>query len=318
MGSQSCPSSKLPLLDFSMPESTKPGSSEWESLKPQVREALEEYGCFEACFDEISSELLGAVLRSTEEIFELPLESKQRNVSEKPYHGYVGQIPQLPLYESLGIDEATVTERVETFANTLWPQGNPNFSKTIESYAEKLSELEKVVRKMIAESFGIEKHIDENLNSTNYILRFSKYNGPNTDDVELGMAQHTDMNLVTILHQNQVDGLELQTKDGSWIKFQPSTPNSFIVMISESLTAWLNVRLRATCHRVMMSGNEARYSLGLYSYPKDGSIIEVPEEMVDEEHPLLFKPFNYEEFLSFYYTEAGQAAPSALRAFCGM
>ncbi|CAI0459350.1 unnamed protein product [Linum tenue] len=96
MGSQSCPS-KLPLLDFSKPESTKTGSSEWESLKSQVREALEEYGCFEACFDKISSELLTAVLRSTEEIFELPLESKLQNVSEKRYHGYVGQHAQVPL-----------------------------------------------------------------------------------------------------------------------------------------------------------------------------------------------------------------------------
>ncbi|CAI0459334.1 unnamed protein product [Linum tenue] len=316
MGSQSFP--KLPLLDFSAPESTKTGSSEWESLKSQVREALEEYGCFEACFDKIPTDLLKAVFRSMDEVFELPLESKLKNVSEKPYHGYVGQHAQVPLYESLGIDEVTVTERIEAFANTMWPQGNPSFRKTIESYAEKLSELEKTVRKMIAESFGLEKYIDEQLNSTNYLLRFSKYNGPNTPDTELGLSPHTDKNLVTILHQNQVEGLELQTKDGSWIKFQPSTPNSFIIMISESLTAWLNDRLSATCHQVMMSGNEARYSLGLFSYPKDGSLIEVPEEMVDEEHPLLFKPFYYEEFLSFYYTEAGQAAPSALRAFCGM
>ncbi|CAI0459349.1 unnamed protein product [Linum tenue] len=200
----------------------------------------------------------------------------------------------------------------------MWPRGNPSFSKTINSYAEKLSELEKAVRKMIAESFGLEKYIDEHLNSTNYLLRFSKYNRPNTPDTELGLSPHTDKSLMTILHQNQVDGLELQTKNGSWIKFKPSTPNSFIVMTSESLTGWLNGRLGATYHRVMMSGNEARYSLALFSYPKDGYVIEVPEEMVNEEHPLLFKPFYYEEFISFDYHNAGQEAPSALRAFCGV
>ncbi|CAI0459330.1 unnamed protein product [Linum tenue] len=318
MSSQSGPSSKLPLLDFSTPESTKTGSSEWESLKPQVRKALEEYGCFEACFDNIPSDLLGAVYRSTEEIFELPLASKQQNVSEKPYHGYVGHIAQVPLYESLGIDGVTVGERVEALANTMWPQGNPTFSKTIESYAEKLSELDKTVRKMIAESFGLEKYIDDHINSTSYLLRLSKYNGLNTPGSELGLAPHTDKNWMTILHQDQVEGLELQTKDGSWIKFQSSTPNSFIVMISESLGAWLNGRLGATCHRVMMYGNEARYSLGLFSFPKHGFVIEVPDQMVDEEHPLQFKPFYYEEFLSFFYTKTGQAAPCALRAFCGV
>ncbi|CAI0422551.1 unnamed protein product [Linum tenue] len=68
----------------------------------------------------------------------------------------------------------------------------------------------------------------------------------------------------------------------------------------------------------MMSGNEARYSLGLFSIPRAGYIIKAPEEVVDEEHPLVFKPFDHVEFLKFYYSEAGQRAPSALHAYCGV
>lgn len=68
----------------------------------------------------------------------------------------------------------------------------------------------------------------------------------------------------------------------------------------------------------MMSGNKARYSLGLFSIPKAGYLIIAPEEVVDEEHPLLFKPFDHVEFLQFYYTEAGQRTPSALKTYCGV
>ncbi|CAL1377835.1 unnamed protein product [Linum trigynum] len=120
-------SPKLPFLDFSKLELSSVGSSEWESLKSQVREALEEYGCFEASYDKIPSDLCNAFFGSMEEIFELPLETKLRNVSDKPYHGYIGNHPSVRLYESLGIDDVAVTEKVEAFANLMWPQGNPNF-----------------------------------------------------------------------------------------------------------------------------------------------------------------------------------------------
>jgi len=97
-----------------------------------------------------------------------------------------------------------------------------------------VSELDQIVRRMIVESLGLEKYLDEHMNSTNYLLRVMKYKGPQTTETKLGLTAHTDKNMVTILYQNQVDGLELQTKDGCWIDLKP-TPDSFIVMIGDSL-----------------------------------------------------------------------------------
>jgi hypothetical protein len=68
----------------------------------------------------------------------------------------------------------------------------------------------------------------------------------------------------------------------------------------------------------MMSGNEARYSTGLFSIPKGGHIVKAPEELVDEEHPLLFKPYDHVEFLKYYYSEKGQRDQFAMRTFCGV
>lgn len=61
-----------------------------------------------------------------------------------------------------------------------------------------------------------------------------KYKGPQTSETKLGLNSHTDKNIVTILYQNQVDGLEVQTKNGEWINVKPS-PDSFIAMIGDSL-----------------------------------------------------------------------------------
>jgi isopenicillin N synthase-like dioxygenase len=87
---------------------------------------------------------------------------------------------------------------------------------------------------MILESLGVEKYIEEHMNSTDYVLRLMKYKSPQTNDTKLGLVSHTDQNITTILYQNQVGGLEVMTKDEKWISYMPS-PNSFVVMIGDSL-----------------------------------------------------------------------------------
>ncbi|XP_059643089.1 probable 2-oxoglutarate-dependent dioxygenase AOP1 [Cornus florida] len=308
---------RLPTIDFSKLGLNPTDSVEWESVKAQVRRALEEYGCFEVLFSKIPLELRKAIFGALEELFNLPLQTKLKNSSKKPFHGYVGQYPMVPLYESMGIDDADDPEKAEGFTNLLWPEGNPTFCKTVQSFSEQVSELDQMIRKMVLESLGVEKYRDEHLESTNYLLRVMKYEGPQTSETKLGLNAHTDKNIVTILYQNQVEGLEVQTRDGQWINVNPS-PDSFIAMIGDSLYAWANGRLHSPYHRVMMTGNETRYSVGLFSIPKAGYVIEAPEELVDEEYPLLFKPFDHVEFLGFYYTEAGQRAESALKTYCGV
>ncbi|XP_050286345.1 probable 2-oxoglutarate-dependent dioxygenase AOP1 [Quercus robur] len=314
MGSES--TLRLPVIDFSNLDQ-KVHTPEWDLVRTQVLEALQEYGCFEAFFSKVPLDLRKALLCATEELFDLPLQTKLRNISKKPYHGYVGQYPMVPLYESMGIDDSNISEKVESLSNIFWPEGNPSFSNTIQSFSERLSKLDQIVRRMILEGLDLEKYLEEHMWSTNYLLRVMKYKGPQTSETKIGLTAHTDKNIVTILYQNQVEGLEVETKDGEWINVKPS-PDSFTVMIGDSLLAWTNGRLHSPNHRVMMTGDEARYSTGLFSIPKAGYIIEAPKELVDEEHPLLFKPFDHVQFLGYYYTEAGQKAKSALRNYCGI
>ncbi|KAK6143564.1 hypothetical protein DH2020_023912 [Rehmannia glutinosa] len=126
---------------------------------------------------------------------------------------------------------------------------------------------------------------------TDYLVRFQKYDAPKSNETKLGLDSHTDKKIVvTILYGNEVKGLEVLTKDGKyWINAEPSK-NSFIVMIGESFHAWTNGRLHAPYHRVMVTGDEARLSVGLFSVPKSGYIMKAPDEMVDEDHPILLKP----------------------------
>ncbi|KAI3716306.1 hypothetical protein L6452_23544 [Arctium lappa] len=315
MGSEASP--RLPFIDFSNVDQNN--ALDWDITKSRVHQALEEFGCFEASFPNISPELQTALFDSIQQLFDLPLETKLKNQSSKPFHGYYGFLPGQPLYESMGIDDAPILEKAESFAKIFWPEGNPEFSTTIQEYSEKVSKLDQMVRRMVLESLGLEKYLVEHLNSTNYLFRVMKYRKPEADESQHGLNAHTDKNIVTIVQQNQIDGLEVQLKSGDWIKIQPSSSKSFIVMIGDSFYAWTNGRLHSPNHRVVTASREKdRYSLAMFSVTKAGRMIKAPEEVVDEQHPLLFKPYDMGEFFQFYVTEAGLRAESALKTFCGV
>ncbi|VVB16803.1 unnamed protein product [Arabis nemorensis] len=306
----------LPIIDFSN-QNLKPGEPEWDLTRAHVLKALQDYGCFEASFDEVPFELRKSMFEAIEELFDLPLETKQGNKSQKPFHGYLGQHPTVPLYESMGIDDADVAAKVNAFTEKQWPQGNKSFSTTIQSFSEKLSVLAITVRRMIMESFGLLKYMDEHLNSTNYLLRVMKYQGPGTEEPKLGLPAHMDSSMLTILYQNHVHGLEVQTKDKNWTKVKP-LQDSFIVLIGVSFYASLNGRLHPPNHRVMMTGTTTRYSLALLSVPKVGHLLSSPDELVNEEHPRLYKPYEFYEFLTFFNRDPSQNSLSALHTYCGM
>lgn len=303
---------RLPVIDFSI-EELESNAVVWESVKSQVHKALVEYGCFEAMFDKVPAELLKALFVEVKEFFDLPLETKQHGVSSKPYRGYVRPSS---IYEAIGIEDVDVHEKVESSIKAIWPQGNPSLSKNLTSFTEKLSRLDHIVRKMILESLGVGKYLDDHMNSTNYVARLIKYEGPQTNEAEVGIGEHTDKNIFTTLCQNQIDGLEVQTKSGEWIKHKPSTSNSFVVLTGDTLFAWTNGRVHTPIHRVMMTGNETRLSIGLFTVPKPEIVIKAPDELVTEEYPLLFKPFVQSEFMKFFRTS--EDVKNALKVYCGV
>ncbi|KAL6334369.1 hypothetical protein AAG906_014770 [Vitis piasezkii] len=312
MGSYS--SAKIPVVDFSK-ENLNPGSSSWSATCKDVLLALEEFGCFIAVYDKVPSELQNKLFSALEELFNLPTETKMQNAHNKPYHGYVGQHSRLPLHESIGIDNATTLEGIQSFANLMWPAGNDHFCEITREFSKIALELDHLVTKMIFESYGVGKYYDSHLEPMSYLLRVLKHKAPKVKEPNLGFARHTDKSFITVLYQNQVKGLEVETKDGEWISLELS-PSSFAVIAGDALVAWSNGRLHSPYHKVMMSGNEERYSLGLFQF--SSGMIQIPEELGDDEHPLQFKSFDHLGLLRFFHTEEGQKSKSLIKSYCGI
>ncbi|KAL3522950.1 hypothetical protein ACH5RR_015784 [Cinchona calisaya] len=309
MGSLTPP--KLLVVDFTNKEVLKPGSGSWASACKDIRRALENRGFFIPLYDEVSPELDKANFHAAAELFDLPTEVKAKNTYEKPFHGYVGQNPLIPLHEALGIDYATTHEGVQSFANLMWPKGNDSFSEISFSFAKTQAKLYEMVTKMLLESYGVAKYSDSHVDSTTYLLRFPKYRAPEMNENTKGIASYTDITFLTILYQNHIPGLEIRTRDGEWITVH-FPPKSFVVL------AGMSARVLSPAHKVTVDANrkETRYTIGLFS--SLDKIVEVPEKLVDEQNALQFKPFHHQDLINFNATNQGQRSENMLKDFCGV
>ncbi|KAF3651379.1 putative 50S ribosomal protein L6, chloroplastic-like [Capsicum annuum] len=145
----------------------------------------------------------------------------------------------------------------------------------------------------------------------------SEFRTPKAGESNVGVPPHTDFIISTILSQHDQDGLQILDKNGQWLDVQFSTPNSYVFFVSDCLKAFTNGRLNCLTHRVIV-GNGERYSLSFPLIPKEGYIIKVPEELVDEDHPLLYKPFDGSKLFPFFMSEGRRGVSATLEDFCGV
>ncbi|KAK0596815.1 hypothetical protein LWI29_019315 [Acer saccharum] len=213
---------KLPVIDFSK-EDLKPGTQTWFSTCKEICQALEKHGCFIVECKDVSLDLHNKIFDAAKELHDLPIDVKRKNFSDKPYRGYFSASS---VHESLGIDNVIALESTKNFTNLMWPQGNDLFCTKANKIARTMMDLDQMVIRMVFESYGVEKYYDSHIVSTDYVLRFNKYKEYIEDHI--GLPIHTDKTLTTIIHQNHINGLEVQIRDGEWVTYDPPSHSSFL------------------------------------------------------------------------------------------
>ncbi|KAG5583009.1 hypothetical protein H5410_053636, partial [Solanum commersonii] len=210
----------VPTIDFCKIE-LKPGTIQWDSTKSQVFQALQEYGCFEAIYDKLRNETLEAMFGRSKEIFEFPLEIKMKKLVKEITLQWLHR-------EATNITIVCIDLTLATF-------------NVVKSYTKPLVELDEMVKRMVLESLGLQNYIDQFLDLTSFLLRLTKYKAAQDEDIgnKPGICDYTDGNFLTIISQNQVNGLQILKKNGEWIDADISS-NSFIVLAGDSFMAWTN------------------------------------------------------------------------------
>ncbi|PPD80741.1 hypothetical protein GOBAR_DD22336 [Gossypium barbadense] len=146
---------------------------------------------------------------------------------------------------------------------------------TIHTLATQMEELNKLVWLMLIDSYGLEEESLKMIYKT--LVRMMKYMSPSPGEYKSGLHSHTDKPVSTLICEDQISGLEVE--------------------------AWSNGRLKSVNHRVMMSGDKDRYSIAAFVIPNEGTIIKTPKEFIYDQHPRLFKDFDFMDFFHFAFSD---------------
>jgi isopenicillin N synthase-like dioxygenase len=86
-----------------------------------------------------------------------------------------------------------------------------------EEYNEKVEKLAKQLMNVIIEGLEVNAaHFQRYVDKAFGLLRWNHYPPCPQPHKTLGMSAHTDFNLLTVLHQGDIGGLQVQ-KDGNWV-----------------------------------------------------------------------------------------------------
>ena len=107
-----------------------------------------------------------------------------------------------------------------------------------------------------------------------------------------GSAPHTDFGALTLLAQDGIGGLQVQTPNGDWIDV-PKIDGTFVVNIGDMLNRLSNGFLKSTPHRVINRSGSERYSIPFFFDPHVNTIIE-PLRGTGEPN---FEPIHFGDFL---------------------
>lgn len=121
--------------------------------------------------------------------------------------------------------------------------------------------------RMVFERYGLEKHYESYADAATLLLRFLKYKKPTDVQSNINPIAHTDKSFISFLHQNDVRGLEVMTKDGEWFTFEPS-PSTFMIMAGDAFMVSVvpsnSVDLSVLLN-VKISEREMKFRYGLVS-----------------------------------------------------
>ncbi|GLJ41150.1 hypothetical protein SUGI_0852210 [Cryptomeria japonica] len=260
----------------------------------KLREACIEWGFFRLVNHGISLELLDKAQNVSRGLLPMPTEAKERATTSNPFDSY----HRKDNFETFSLLDSCKSESLEQMCLKIWPEGNHSFSETMVAYDLCASNLAQKISKIIVASLGLDavalyrSHFGKRISR----LRLNGYSSHQKSIGEETLGSHADPGCLTILYQDDVEGLEIRSQEGKWFSVKPVS-HSFVVNLGDSLKAWSNGRYRSAEHRVVWKGWMDRMSIGFFtSFPMETEIW-APQELVDNNNPRRYKPFLVSQLL---------------------
>ena len=279
-----------------------------KTLLEKFYHAYNTYGFGYIVNHEIEKDLIDQLFHASKTFHALPLSEKMKVALDDNHRGYIAintstdvnsklaevkKPNQSASFMMMREDKAQMAN-VYLSGSNQWPE-IAGFRETLEKYTSQMTKLGKKLMKLSLMSVGIKDHSILNSFETPTIwLRLLHYPPiPKSSPSDLyGSAPHTDFGCLTILTQDGIGGLQVQTKNGDWIDI-PKVEGTFVVNVGDMLHRLTNGLLRSTPHRVINKSGQERFSCPFFFDPHVNTNIQ-PLQGTGKPK---FSPINFGEFL---------------------
>ncbi|KAI3724111.1 hypothetical protein L2E82_35877 [Cichorium intybus] len=312
---------KLPVIDFAQLHGPK-----HEQVITSLAHACQNYGFFQVINHGISSDVTSKMIDVARRFFELPLKEREKYMSTD-IHSLVRYGTSFNQMKDGVFCWRDFLKLICTpDAHSHWPSC-PDFREIGVGYAIETKLLFQMLMEAILESLGFGaakthnktpktkqesgndnqgnreedyEDIKKDIEDGSQLMVVNCYPPCPEPELTFGMPPHSDYGFLTLLLQDEVEGLQILHKD-RWVTIEPH-PQSFVVNIGDHLEIFSNGRYKSVMHRVLANSRKSRISVAsLHSLPFTTMIRPWPN-LINEENPKRYKDTDFSDFVQYITT----------------
>ena len=244
-----------------------------------LKDALSNHGFFSITEHGLSQDLVNNCYKSSKAFFDLDYEIKNMysSVGSKGARGYTPKGIETAVGEKIAdqkefwhhgpVIDDTYDDKIPQNLNIAQV---PEFNKYFDNLYQELHKIGSRVLSVIAMSLDIDNnYFDPWVEKGNSLLRSIHYPPVESKSNPHRARAHEDINLITLLIGAEEGGLEVLSKDGSWIKVAPSS-EAIVCNIGDMMQLVTDKKLKSTTHRVIQDEDaepKSRYSIPFFLHP---------------------------------------------------
>ena len=235
--------------------------------------ACREVGFIQIVGHGIDLEAIAGLTAALDEFFGLPLAVKQAYRRDPSTNRGYSPPKSESLSMSLGISANQMNDYYEAFtigtevtsfpglnlpetsyAPNNWPDAAPGFQPQVQHYFGQVQALARTLMSTVTDALALpHRYFESMIDHSIEVLKMNNFALPEGDqrfagDLQ-GMGAHTDFGILTILWADQVPGLQVLDRSGTWHDVQPAD-GALLINLGDAMARWTNDRWLSTVHRV--------------------------------------------------------------------
>ncbi|CAL8175345.1 unnamed protein product [Prunus armeniaca] len=290
------PEFAIPIVDMSLLTSGSPDQR--SKIIHDLRKICQEWGFFIAINHGVPESLMKAMIDACHGFFTLPDKEKQEFKSGNDV---------LEMFE-YGTSFNPATDKVLLWRDFFKVRVHPEFyslykpscfSEISREFSKRSREVALEITRAISESLGLEpNYIYDAMNMDRGLQMLAANYYPPCPQPEhaIGIPHHTDHGLITLLIQNEMNGLQVE-HNGKWLTVDGPT-NCFFVNLADQMQILTNGKYKSVMHRATLNNKATRISIAIPHGPSVDTIIApAPELMEKEGEAPKYLAMNYKEYI---------------------